>query len=101
MKRPLLSAGLLYVTGILIGNFVSVPLAILLSISIAVAIAAIIWTNARTYLLYPLILLTAWTGYAFHTAVISPHDLRRVLGASPEIVTVRGVLSETPTMRYS
>jgi competence protein ComEC len=101
MKRPLLLAGLLYVMGILIGNFIPVPLTILLPISLAVAIAAIVWAGARLYLLYPLIVLTAWTGYTFHTAIISPNDLRRVLGASPKIVTVRGILSETPTIRYS
>src|SRR5580765_4875647 len=101
MKRPLLFAGLLYVGGILIGNFVSVPLSVLLPVSLAVALAAIVWANARLYLLYPLILLTAWTGYIFHTTIISPHDLRRVLGASPDIVTVRGVLSEPPTIRFS
>src|SRR5215813_6938203 len=101
MKRPLLLAGLLYVVGILIGNLIPVSLSILLPISLAVAIAAIVWASARLYLLYPLIVLTAWTGYTFHTAIISTHDLRRVLGASPEIVAVRGILSETPTIRYS
>jgi competence protein ComEC len=101
MKRPLLSAGLLYVAGILIGNFFSVPLAILLTVSLIVALAAILWTGGRAYLLYPLILLTAWTGYTFHTATISPHDLRRLLTAGPEIVTVRGILTETPTIRNS
>jgi competence protein ComEC len=101
MKRPLLFAGLLYVAGILIGNFVSFPLAILLPAALAVAVAAIVWTKARAYLLYPLILLTGWTGFTFHTATISPHDLRHVLGSGPEIVTVRGILSETPTIRYS
>src|SRR5256885_10596235 len=101
MKRPLLLPGLLYVAGILIGNFVSVPLAILLPVSLAVALLAIVWSKARHYLLYPLLFLTGWTGFAFHTATISPHDLLRVLGANPEIVTVRGTLSETPTVRVS
>jgi hypothetical protein len=101
MKRPLLLAGLLYVAGILIGNFVTVPLVILLPVAFAFAIAAIVWAHARLYLLYPLILLTAWTGFTFQTAIISPHDLRRVLEANTEIVTVRGILSETPTVRYS
>jgi competence protein ComEC len=101
MKRPLLSAGLLYVAGILIGNFVSVPLAILLPLSLVVAITAIAWADARTHLLYPLILLIGWTCYTFNTAIISPQDLRRVLGTGPEIVTVRGTLAETPTIRYS
>src|SRR5882762_8897390 len=98
MKRPLLFAGLLYVAGILIGNFVLVPLVILLPVSLAFAIVAIGWAKVRVYLLYPLFLLTGWTGYTFHTAIISPHDLRRVLGTGPEIVTVRGTLSETPTI---
>jgi len=101
MKRPLLLAGLLYVAGILVGNFVTVPLAILLPVSVVLAIAAIVWAAARLYLLSPLILLTGWTGFTFHTAIISPNDLQRVLGSGPEIVTVRGILSETPTIRYS
>src|SRR4029077_5444614 len=101
MKRPLLLAGLLFVAGISLGNFVSVPLAILLPFSLVVAIAAIVWATARLYFLYPLILLTGWTGFTFHTAIISPNDLQRVLGSVPEIVTVRGTLSETPTIRYS
>ncbi len=98
MKRPLLLAGLLYVAGILIGNFVSVPLAFLLPVSLAVAVLAITWTRARYYLLYPLLFLTGWTGFTFHTAIVSPRDLRRVLGANPEIVTIRATLSETPTI---
>src|SRR6266850_889895 len=101
MKRPLLLAGLLYVAGILVGNFVTVPLAILLPVSVVLAIAAIVWAAARLYLLSPLILLTGWTGYTFRTAIISPNDLQRVLGSGPEIVTVRGILSKTPTIRYS
>jgi competence protein ComEC len=101
MKRPLLLAGLLYVAGILLANFVSVPLAFLFPVSLAVAALAIFWTRARHCLLYPLLLLTAWTGLTFHTAIISPHDLRTVLGSNPEIVTVRGILSETPAIRSS
>jgi competence protein ComEC len=101
MKRPLLFAGLLYVAGILLGNFVPVPLVILLPVSLALALVAVVWAKARVYFLWPLILLTAWTGYTFNTAIISPHDLRRVLGNGPEIVTVRGTLSEMPTIRYS
>jgi len=101
MKRPLLSAGLPYVAGILIANFVSVPLAILLPVSLSVAVATILCANARAYLLYPLILLTAWTGFTFRTSIISPCDLRRILGTGPEIVAVQGILPETPTIRYS
>jgi competence protein ComEC len=101
MKRPLLLAGLLYVAGILVGNSVSVPLPFLLPISLTVAVLAIIWSTARHCLLYPLLLLAGWTGFTFHTATISPRDLRRVLGPNPEIVTLRGTLSETPTLRVS
>jgi len=101
MKRSLLSAGLLYVAGILVGNFIFVPLAILLTVSLIVALAAILWTGARAYLLYPLILLTAWTGYTFHTATISPNDLRCILTLGTEIVTVQGILTEIPIICYS
>ena len=46
-----------------------------------------------------LVFLAGWTNLALHTAVLSPNDLRRILGDQPAIVSVRGTLRETPALR--
>src|SRR6266496_3174985 len=99
MKRPLLQVALLYVAGILIGGFMPLPLAGLLAGALGLAVLAAAWSQARPFLLYPLIILTGWTNHTLHTATISPHDLRNILGDQAEIATVRGMLRETPTLR--
>ena len=42
-----------------------------------------------------------WTNLAGRTAVVSPNDLRRLLGNTNAIVTVRGTLIETPHRKIS
>jgi len=44
------------------------------------------------------VLLVAWTNAVLQTAIISPHDVRRLLSEQPEIVAVRGRLRETPVV---
>jgi competence protein ComEC len=98
MKRPLVLVGLLYIAGVLAGEFLPLPPCLLLFASLAVALAALAWGKARARLLYPLVLLAAWTNVVLQTAIISPHDVRQVLSEQPEIVTVRGRLRETPVV---
>ena len=59
-------------------------------------VLALAWPRARLVGLGALILLTGWTNHTLRTAVLSPHDLRRILGEPPQIVTLRGMLRETP-----
>jgi competence protein ComEC len=99
VKRPLLQIGLLYVVGILLGHWFVLSLKLLLGVSIVVAAVAIAWSRARVFLLYPLIILSGWTNHSFQTATISPIDLRAIIGEQPQIVIVRGVLRETPSLR--
>ncbi len=99
MKRPLVVVALLYGGGIVLGDFVSAPLFLLLFVSLALALAALVWKRARLVLLTALLLLTGWTNFIFRTAVISPHDVRNLMEQRTELVTVRGKLSETPFHR--
>ena len=99
MKRPLVPVALLYVGGILIACVIPVPPLFLLIASLSLAVLTLAWPRARLFALGTLIVLTGWTNHTLRTAIISPHDLRRVLGEQPEIVTLRGMLRETPTQR--
>ncbi len=99
MKRPLLIPGLLYVAGILLGRLLSVPLLPLLAASLTLAIAALSWSRLRPWLLYALVLLAGWTNFTRHITVLSPHDLRNVLREPFQIVTIRGRLCDTPSLR--
>jgi competence protein ComEC len=99
MKRPLLPIALLYVSGILAACLLSPPPSLLLASSLSLALACPLWARARPLLLATLIVATGWTNTTLHTAILSPHDLRRVVGSEPALVTVRGVLHETPSLR--
>lgn len=100
-NRPLIIATLLYIAGILIGEFVVAPVAVLLGISLGLGAIAILWSAARLVLLYPLIVLTGWTGQTLSTAIISPNDLRTILRDQPAIATIEGRITETPSLRVS
>ena len=99
MKRPLVPVALLYVGGILIALIIPVPPLLLLAGSLGLAALTLAWPRARLAGLCALIVLTGWTNHTLRTAILSPHDLRRILGEQPEIVTVRGAVRETPTQR--
>ncbi len=99
MKRPLLIVALLYACGVILGNFLPLPLPWLLGISLIVASVALLWNKARPGLLWPLIFLAGLTNLTFHTSILSPHDLRNAISNRTEYVTLRGVLSETPYQR--
>ncbi|MEY2465958.1 MAG: competence protein ComEC [Verrucomicrobiota bacterium] len=95
MKRPLGLVALVYGSGLLLGEFFKPPLPILFSCAGAVAAAALALHRFRHLLLWPLILFAGWTNFIFHTAILSPNDLRAIL-AKPELVTIRGMLRKTP-----
>lgn len=99
MKRPLGALALLYGGGLLLGEAFQPPLTFLFALSITVALAALLWSAARLPLLWALVVLTGCTNLAWHTAVLSPHDLRISQGDAAEYVTIRGTLIETPVQR--
>lgn len=99
MKRPLLRVALIYTGGILAAGICSIPSWLLLGLSLGATLLAVTLSRVRPALLYAVLPLAGWTNYALHTAVLSPYDLRRVLGPEPHLISLRGNLRETPTLR--
>ena len=99
MNRPLAAVVLSYAAGLLLGECFQPPLIALFSASFFVLLLVLLLEKLSPFLIWLLLALAGWTNFAVHTAVISPHDLRRLLAAEPELVTVRGTLAETPSQR--
>ena len=99
MKRPLCSAALLFIGGILLGQWFHPPLPGLFAFSFLCALAALLWNPGRLCLLWPLLVLAGWTNLSWHTAILSPNDLRLLTGHEPEAVIVRGTLRASPLPR--
>src|SRR5436309_1074196 len=100
MHRPLVSIALLYAAGILLGAYFPVPLPALLAATIAILVLTIITnrvsasfahltavTRVSHLTLLSLILLTGWLAMLVNTSVLSPNDLRTLVGVEPHLVT--------------
>jgi ComEC/Rec2-related protein len=101
MKRPLAAVVSCYATGLLLAEIFRPPLVQLFLISFALLAAAIALPRFRPHSICALLVLAGWTNLIFHTAVISPDDLRSVVGDETQIVSVRGILTETPKIKIS
>ncbi len=88
-----------YVGGLLLAGFVPLPLAVLFGLSLAVVAVGLVQSALRPWVLGPLLVLAGWTNLTTRTTVVSPRDLRVVAGSEPCLVTVRGVLRDTPDTR--
>ena len=64
-----------------------------------VLVLVLVLGKIRPWLIWPLLALVGWTNLASRTAVVSPNDLRALLGNDAAIVTVRGNLVETPHIK--
>jgi ComEC/Rec2-related protein len=123
MQRPLAPVALAYVAGVLWGWWSSrgqvglqVPLEWLFTAACVALGGTLANDRAARLLLWPLLFFTGWANLALRTAVLSPHDLRvlvrqqsalaggthrseRAERGEAFLVSVRGVLRETPTHR--
>jgi competence protein ComEC len=99
MKRPLCSVALLFIGGILLGQWLHPPLTGLFVLSFASAVGALLWSRGRLFLLRTLLVLAGWTNLGWHTAILSPNDLRLLADAGPESVSVRGTPRASPVPR--
>ena len=90
---------LLYIGGILLAEVAKPPAIPLLSGSIVMTAVALSWSGLRPLLLYPLIFFAGLASANLHTALLSPTDLRVVLGSEPHLGTLRGKLIDTPCLR--
>ena len=112
MKRPLVAVVSCYATGLLLAELFHPPLVALFGIAFVVLVLAcpteasarrrvLVLEKLRPLLLWLLIAFVGWTNLASRTAIVSPNDLRALLGDTNAIVTVRGTLIETPHLRIT
>src|ERR1039458_3434775 len=99
MSRPLVAVVFAYAAGLLLAQIFQPPLVALFTASFLVLVLVLILGKFRSILLWPLLALVGWTNFAARTAVVSPNDLRTLLGNEPALVTVRGELAETPRLK--
>src|SRR5689334_13788554 len=99
MKRPLVTVALFYAAGVLLGEYWPLPLAWLFALSLGIALVLMLRSSMRPRFLALLTVFAGWTNQVTRTAVISPYDLRSLIGSNAEIVTLRGRLCETPDQR--
>lgn len=98
MKQPLVIPTLLYVGGILAGDYLSLPLPWLVAATAVPGILALLSARLAPWCLGFLLFGAGWTHQVATTTVLSPRDLR-VQFHAPAIVTLRGRLVETPYQR--
>jgi len=99
MKRPLVAVVLCYAVGLLLAEIFRLPLSALFAITFVILAFALVVGKLRPWLIWLLIALVGWTNLVSRTAIVSPNDLRSLLGNKAAIVTVRGKLLETPRLR--
>ena len=99
MRRPLVAVVVAYGIGLLLAQLLHPPLAALL-VALGLLIVPVLTLKiSRAFLIWPLLAVLGWTNFTWRTAVLSPRDLRVLLGDEPALVTVRGVLAETPDVK--
>ena len=101
MKRPFVAVVSVYAIGLLLAGIFQPPPVVLLALAVAVLIPAVVFEKFRPWLIWPLLALVGWTNLAGRTAVISPDDLRVLLGDDEAIASVSGTLIETPHLKMS
>jgi len=98
-NQPLVAVALLFMGGVALADSVPLDWRVLLAASGFVLLLACALTRYRQLLLAPLLILAGATALSVRTAAISQHDLRIIFGNKPEIVILRGTLTETPYQR--
>ncbi|HEX3626815.1 MAG TPA: ComEC/Rec2 family competence protein [Verrucomicrobiae bacterium] len=98
---PFVAVVSFYAIGLLLAGFFQPPLPLLFAASFILLALVLTVAKWRTYPLCGLLVLTGWTNLVFHTAIISPNDLRRIIGDATDSASVRGVLVRTPQIKIS
>lgn len=99
MKQPLLLPATLLAAGVAMQEFFGGRIAWLFLIAAVVLVLAAVVPRLRQAALVAACLLVGWLGYAVRQTPVAAYDLRRLVGTNVELVTLRGVIVETPTLR--
>jgi ComEC/Rec2-related protein len=101
MKRPLVPVASWFAAGIVLGWWAPGPYLVLFP-ACAVAVLGALWvSDARRTFLAAALLLLGWTDQTIHEAILSPADLRQLVGDAPGLAVLRGRLLATPEVRLS
>jgi len=101
MKRPLVAVVSCYVAGLLLAEIFRPPLVAPFAAAFVLLILALFLPRFRPGLVCLLVAFTGWANLAGRMAIVSPDDLRTVLGNEAALVAVRGTLTETPHLKIS
>lgn len=101
MKQPLIAVALCYGAGVILGHFVEAPLWPAFIVSFGLTAVALASAAVRPLALPLLLLVFGWLNLSSRTAVLSPDDLRLLIGGEPALVSVRGEIKGMPTERVS
>jgi ComEC/Rec2-related protein len=99
MKHPLVAVALCYAAGIVMVDQFELPLAAMVVWALVVGGVALAWERGSRWLLGLLLVLAGAINGTLATAILSPLDLRVLMGDEPRLATVRGRLCETPIER--
>ena len=101
LKGPFIPVAAAYMAGLLLGHWRPLPLPLLFGAWAVALFGAAAWPRRSAWLLAGALVLAGWTNLVARTALLSPGDLRAVLGEETRLGTVRGQLAGTPTQRVS
>ena len=99
IRFPLAILSAIYIFGIIAAEYVGIPLLYLFLISFSLLALAFAWSKERWILIPLLTFAIGHTNGRFHTAVISPNDLRNVISTETREATIRGRMIEAPVYR--
>jgi hypothetical protein len=101
MNRPLVAVVFAYAAGLVLALIFQPPLGALFAVSFLLLIVVVIVPKLRRFFIWPLLALVGWTNFVAHTAIVSPNDLRALLGHDAALVAARGTLAETPRLKIT
>src|SRR5665213_3478074 len=101
MKHPFVAVVSFYALGLLFAEIFQPPLPLLFAASFFILILALAFKKFRPLLICLLLAFAAWTNLIFHTSIIAPDDLRKVIGDKTEIVALRGSLTQSPQIKIT
>lgn len=99
MKRPLAAIVVCYSAGLLLAEHFPAPLIPLFSATFIVLALALAFSKLRPALIWPLVALTGWANLTARSTVVSPNDLRLLLGSETRLASVRGTILERPDVK--
>jgi hypothetical protein len=101
IKRPFVAVVAGYTAGLLLAEIFQPRPAALFAATFVLLVLLLLREKLRSFMIWPLLALIGWTNLASRTAVISPDDLRALIGNATAIAAVRGTLAETPHIKIT